>query len=42
MRFLSDESVRVILLNTKQQLIKVVSVEEETLNDALSHPRENL
>jgi DNA repair protein RadC len=37
MRFLSHESLRVILLNTKQQLIKVVSVSEATLNEALSH-----
>ena len=40
MRFLSHESLRVILLNTKQQLIKVLSVSEGTLNEALSHPRE--
>ena len=37
MRFLSHESLRVILLNTKQELIKVVSVSQGTLNDALAH-----
>ena len=42
MRFLSYESLKVILLNTKQQLIKVVSVSQGTLNEALSHPREIL
>jgi DNA repair protein RadC len=31
MRFLSHESLRVILLNTKQELIKVVSVSQGTL-----------
>ena len=40
MRFLSHESLRVILLNTKQQLIKVVSVSQGTLNAALARPRE--
>jgi DNA repair protein RadC len=40
MRFLSQESLRVILLNTKQELIKVVSVSQGTLNEALAHPRE--
>jgi DNA repair protein RadC len=40
MRFLSHESLRVILLNTKQELIKVVSVRQGTLNEALAHPRE--
>jgi DNA repair protein RadC len=42
MRFLSHESLRVILLNAKQQLIKVASVSQGTLNEALSHPREIL
>jgi DNA repair protein RadC len=37
MRFLSHESLRVILINTKQQLINVVSVSQGTLNEALSH-----
>src|SRR5260221_10849775 len=40
MRFLSHESLRVILLNTKQELIKVLSVSQGTLNEALAHPRE--
>jgi DNA repair protein RadC len=40
MRFLTHESLRVILLNTKQELIKVVSVSQGTLNEALAHPRE--
>jgi DNA repair protein RadC len=39
-RFLSHESLRVVLLNTKQELIKVVSVSKGTLNEALAHPRE--
>jgi DNA repair protein RadC len=39
MRFLSHECLRVILLNTKQQLIKVIS-SQGTLNEALAHPRE--
>ena len=40
MRFLDRESLRVVLLNTKQQLIKVISVGEGTLNEAPTHPRE--
>ena len=40
MRFLSHESLRAVLLNTKQELIKVVSVSQGTLNEALAHPRE--
>jgi DNA repair protein RadC len=40
MRFLSHEFLRVIPLNTKQELIKVVSVSQGTLNEALAHPRE--
>jgi DNA repair protein RadC len=40
MRFLCHESLRVILLDTRQQLIKVVSISEGTLNEALAHPRE--
>jgi DNA repair protein RadC len=42
MRFLSHESLRVVLLNTKQQLIKIVSVSNGTLNETLAHPREVL
>src|SRR6266481_4128693 len=40
MRFLDRESLRVVLLNAKQQLMKVVSVSEGTLNEAPAHPRE--
>jgi hypothetical protein len=40
MRFLSYKSVRVVLLNTKRQLIKVVTISQGTLNEALSHPGE--
>jgi len=40
MRFLSHESLRVILLNTKQQLITVVSVSKGTVNEPMAHPRE--
>jgi DNA repair protein RadC len=40
MRFLSHESLRVVLLNAKQHLVKVVSISEGTLNEALAHPRE--
>jgi DNA repair protein RadC len=40
MRFLSHESLRVILLNTKQQLLKVVSISEGTLNEGLARSRE--
>jgi DNA repair protein RadC len=40
MRFLDRESLRVVLLNTKQQLIKVATVSQGTLNEALAHPRE--
>ena len=32
--------MRVVLLNAKQHLIKVVSVSEGTLNEAVAHPRE--
>jgi DNA repair protein RadC len=40
MRFLDRESLRVVLLNTKQQLIKVTTVSQGTLNESLDHPRE--
>ena len=40
MRFLSHESLRIVLVNTDQELIKVVSVSQGTLNEALAHPRE--
>jgi DNA repair protein RadC len=40
MRFLDRESLRVVLLNTKQHLIKVVTVSQGTVNESLAHPRE--
>src|SRR4029077_14085152 len=40
MRFLDRESLRVVLLNTKQQLIKVATIGQGTLNESLAHPRE--
>jgi DNA repair protein RadC len=40
MRFLDRESLRVVLLSTKQQLIKVSTVSQGILNEALAHPRE--
>jgi DNA repair protein RadC len=40
MRFLDRESLRVVLLNTKQHLIKVCTVSQGTLNESLAHPRE--
>jgi DNA repair protein RadC len=40
MRFLCHESLRIVLVNTKQELIKVVSVSQGTLNETLAHPRE--
>jgi hypothetical protein len=40
MRFLSHKLLRVVLVNTKQELIKVASVSQGTLNEALAHPRE--
>ncbi|MBV9273029.1 MAG: JAB domain-containing protein [Verrucomicrobia bacterium] len=40
MQFLSHESLRVVLVNTKQELIKVVSVSQGTLNETPAHPRE--
>jgi DNA repair protein RadC len=42
MRFLDRESLRVVLLDAKQHLIKVVTVSQGTLNEALAHPREIL
>ena len=38
----AGNSLRVILLNTKQELIKVVSVSQGTLNEALAQPRKCL
>ena len=40
MRFLDRESLRVVLLNAKQHLIKVVTVSQGTVNESLAHPRE--
>src|SRR6202040_3281053 len=34
------ESLRVVLLNAKQHLIKVVTVSQGTVNESLAHPRE--
>ena len=40
MRFLDRESLRVVLLNAKQHLIKVCTVSQGTVNESLTHPRE--
>ena len=40
MRFLSHESLRIVLVNAKYRLIKICSVSEGTLNESLAHPRE--
>jgi DNA repair protein RadC len=40
MRFLDRESLRVVLLDAKQRLIKVATVSQGTLNEAPAHPRE--
>jgi DNA repair protein RadC len=40
MRFLDRESLRVVLLNAKQHLIKVAIVSQGTVNESLAHPRE--
>jgi DNA repair protein RadC len=40
MRFLSHESLRAVLFNTKQELIRVVSISQGTLNHAMAHLRE--
>jgi len=40
MRFLDRESLRVVLLNTKQHLIKVCMVSQGSVNESLGHPRE--
>ena len=40
MRFLDRESLRVVLLNTKQHLIKICTVSQCSVNEALGHPRE--
>jgi len=40
MRFLDRESLRVVLLNTKQHLITVCTVSQGSVNESLAHPRE--
>ena len=40
MRFLDRESLRVVLLDAKQHLIKVAIVSQGTVNEAPAHPRE--
>ena len=40
MRFLDRESLRVVLLDAKQHLIKVAIVSQGTVNESLAHPRE--
>jgi DNA repair protein RadC len=40
MRFLDRECLRVVLLNAKQHLIKVCTVSQGSVNEALGHPRE--
>jgi DNA repair protein RadC len=40
MRFLDRESLRVVLLNAKQQLIKIAHISVGSLNESLAHPRE--
>jgi DNA repair protein RadC len=40
MRALSKESLRVVLLDTKFQLIRVEEVSHGSLNESLAHPRE--
>jgi DNA repair protein RadC len=40
MRFLDRESLRVVLLNAKQHLIKVARVSQGTVSESLAHPRE--
>jgi DNA repair protein RadC len=40
MRFLDRECLRVVLLNAKQHLIKICTVSQGSVNEALGHPRE--
>ena len=40
MRFLDRESLRVVLLDANQHLIKVATVSQGTVNESLAHPRE--
>jgi DNA repair protein RadC len=39
MRFLDREFLRVVLLNAKQQLIKVATVSQGSVNECLAHLR---
>ena len=38
MRCLDRESLRVVLLNAKQHLIKVATVSQNSVNESLAHP----
>src|SRR5262249_39519474 len=40
MRFLDRESLRVVLLNAKRQLIKIAHISVGSVNESLAHPRE--
>jgi hypothetical protein len=40
MRFLDRESLRVVLLNAEQHLMKVCTVSQGSVNESLGHPRE--
>jgi DNA repair protein RadC len=40
MRFLDRESLRVVLLDAKQHLIKIATVSQGTVNESLAHPRD--
>jgi DNA repair protein RadC len=42
LRALSQETIRVILLDTRRRLLRVVAVSLGTLNETLAHPREIL
>jgi len=42
MQMLRQESLRVVLLNTKHHLIRVEEITKGTLNESLAHPREIL
>jgi DNA repair protein RadC len=42
MRFLDGEYLPVVLLNAKQQLFKVATVSQGSVNESLAHPREIL
>jgi DNA repair protein RadC len=40
MRFLDRESLRVVLLNAKQRLIKILTISQGSVNETLAYPRE--